>query len=151
MKPIMKYHGAKFRLAKWIMGFFPEHKVYVEPFGGSAGVLLQKTRSQSEVYNDLDGDISNLFSVLQDKKMSSELQNLLLVTPYSRREYETSYKETDNPVERARRTLIRGHMTFGSAGSTKTSGFKRDCFRKYGTPAVFVSVLKVYLLKIFLL
>ena len=134
--PVMRYHGGKFRLAKWIQSFFPPHRTYVEPFGGAAGVLLQKKPSESEVYNDLDGDISNVFFVLQDKESCLELERLLMVTPYSRREFEKSYKETLDPVERARRTLIRAHMGFGSAGATKRqTGFRIDSARKYGTAA----------------
>lgn len=134
--PLMRYHGGKFRLAPWIIGFFPPHQTYVEPFGGAAGVLLQKDRSESELYNDLDGEIVNVFRQLQDRSAAQELQRLLSVTPYSRAEFEKSYEPTDDPIERARRTLIRAHMGFGSAGATKhATGFRIDTARKYGTAA----------------
>ena len=134
--PVMRYHGGKFRLAPWIISFFPEHYTYVEPFGGAAGVLLQKKRSISEVYNDLDGDIVNVFRVLQDKDLANELFEKLLITPYSRAEFDISYEFSDDPVEQARRTLIRAHQGFGSAGATKhKTGFRIDSARKYGTSA----------------
>ena len=134
--PVMRYHGAKFRLAPWIMSFFPAHDTYVEPFGGAAGVLLQKPRSVSEVYNDLDGDIVNVFRVLQDRGLADELHRRLVVTPYSRAEFELSYEPTDEPVERARRTLIRAHQGFGASGATQgNTGFRIDSARKYGTAA----------------
>lgn len=135
-KPVMRYHGAKFRLAPWIMSFFPEHHTYVEPFGGAAGVLLQKMRSQSEVYNDLDGDVSNVFTVLRDEKKSARLQRLLLLTPYSRHEFDNAYTFTSDSIERARRTIIRAHMGFGGGGLRKhKTGFRLDSVRKYGTAA----------------
>ncbi|MDH5951311.1 hypothetical protein [Vibrio crassostreae] len=31
--PLLRYHGGKYRLSSWLYGFFPEHRVYVEPFG----------------------------------------------------------------------------------------------------------------------
>ena len=136
MKPVMRYHGAKFRLAPWIMSFFPEHHTYVEPFGGAAGVMLQKPRSLSEVYNDLDADIVNVFRVLQDKEQALELERKIRVTPYSREEFEISYDLTDCAIENARRTLIRAHMGFGSAGATRhKTGFRIDSAREYGTAA----------------
>jgi DNA adenine methylase len=132
--PVIRYHGAKFRLAPWVLQHLPPHTCYVESFGGAAGVLMQKPRSYAEVYNDLDGDIVNLFRVLQDSVTRSELTERLVFTPYSREEFELSWLPCDEPVERARRTIIRAQMGFGSAGATKgITGFRIDTKRQYGT------------------
>ncbi|TDV54436.1 DNA adenine methylase [Pseudomonas graminis] len=132
--PVIRYHGAKFRLAPWVLQHFPPHTCYVESFGGAAGVLMQKPRSYAEVYNDLDGDIVNLFRTLQDTTTRAALTERLLLTPYSRAEFELSWESTDDPVERARRTIMRAQMGFGSAGATKgVTGFRIDTKRQYGT------------------
>lgn len=132
--PVISYHGGKFRLANWVIDHFPPHQVYVEPFGGAAGVLMQKPRSHGEVYNDLDGDIVNLFRVLQGTESRAALTELLILTPYARDEFDLAWEHTDEPVERARRTVIRAQMGFGSAGASKgTTGFRIDCYRQYGT------------------
>ncbi|WP_199905478.1 DNA adenine methylase [Microvirgula aerodenitrificans] len=83
-RPVLRYHGGKFRLAPWILEFFPPHQIYVEPFGGAAGVLIQKPRSHGEVYNDLDGDIVNLFRVLRSPEQRQLLLEQLVLTPYAR-------------------------------------------------------------------
>lgn len=132
--PVIRYHGGKFRLAPWVLQHFPPHTCYVESFGGAAGVLMQKERSYAEVYNDLDGDIVNLFRVLQGEDTRNALTELLILTPYARAEFELAWEPTDNPVDRARRTIIRAQMGFGSAGATKgVTGFRIDTKRKYGT------------------
>lgn len=132
--PVLRYHGGKFRLASWVLEHFPAHKCYVEPFGGAAGVLIQKQRSYAEVYNDLDGDIVNLFRVLQDESTSRRLVELLTLTPYAREEFELAWQPIDDPVERARRIIVRAQMGFGSAGASKgRTGFRIDTARAYGT------------------
>jgi len=133
-RPALRYHGGKFRLAPWILQFFPPHGCYVEPFGGAAGVLLQKPRVYAEVYNDLDGDIVNFWRVLRDPRMRLDLIEACRLTPYAREEFDHAYEPTDDPLERARRTCVRAAMGFGSAGATKaTTGFRTDTRRKYGT------------------
>lgn len=117
--PLIRYHGGKFRLAHWIISQMPNHTCYTEAFGGAAGVLLQKPRAYAEVYNDLDGDIVNLFAVLRDSGSREQLIEQLVLTPYSRADFENAWEPTENKIERARRVCVRAQMGFGSAGATK--------------------------------
>ncbi|MDK2594376.1 DNA adenine methylase [Pseudoalteromonas obscura] len=134
--PLLRYHGGKYRLSKWLYSFFPEHKTYVEPFGGAASVLLRKKRSHGEVYNDLDQDIFNLFQVLRNKEDAAQLINLCTLTPYSRDEFKLAYEFVEDPIERARRTIVRSAMGFGSgAASGHPTGFRCGTSRKYSTPS----------------
>jgi DNA adenine methylase len=133
-RPALRYHGGKFRLARWLLGYFPAHTCYVEPYGGAASVLLQKPRSYAEVYNDLDGDVVNYFEVLRDPELRRQLIEACVLTPYARDEFNRSWDETADPVERARRLCVRAQMGFGSCGATKgTTGFRIDTKREYGT------------------
>ena len=133
-RPLLRYHGGKWRLADWIISHFPPHRVYVEPYGGAASVLLQKPRSYAEVYNDLDDEIVNVFRVLQCPEQRARLIEKLRFTPYARTEFNLAWEQTTDQVESARRVIIRAQMGFGSAGATKgCTGFRRDTERKYTT------------------
>lgn len=118
-RPILRYHGGKFRLAPRLVQLFPPHHVYTEAFGGSASVLMQKPRSHAEIYNDMDSEVVNVFRVLEHPKRSKRLAALLEVTPFSRKEFELAYTSTRSEVERARRTIIRAFMGFGSDSITR--------------------------------
>lgn len=99
-------------------------------------MLLRKPRSYSEVYNDLDGEVVNLFRVLRCDR-AVDLIKALRLTPYARDEFEDGYRATDDPVERARRTIIRSFMGFSTAGMHRPSrtGFRANSNRSYTTPA----------------
>jgi DNA adenine methylase len=110
------WHGAKTKLASTILRHFPEHRTYCEPFGGSAAVLLAKEPSEVEIYNDADRSLVNLFSVVRDSKPCAELRQKLEVTPYSRAEFELAKRETAEPVEAARRFIVRQRQSRGGLG-----------------------------------
>ena len=132
--PVLRYHGGKFRLASWIQSFFPAHTCYVEPFGGAAGVLLQKERVYAEVYNDLDSQVANFFAVLRDPALRQQLIDAVVLTPYARAEFDGAWEDSPDIIESARRLCVRAQMGFGSAGATKgVTGFRIDTKREYGT------------------
>lgn len=138
VRPLLRWHGGKWRLAPWIISHFPLHRVYVEPFGGAASVLLRKPRCYAEVYNDLDGDVVNLFRVVRATlgQIGPSLIDHLVHTPFARREFDLSYEHTDDPVEAARRLIIRSFMGFGSSGAMGGStGFRANSNRSGTTPA----------------
>lgn len=135
-RPVMRYHGGKWKLAPWIISHFPTHRVYVEPYGGAASVLIRKPRSYAEVYNDLDGEVVNLFRVLRDPETAAQLVTMLELTPFAREEFEVAYKPADDPIEQARRTIVRSFMGFGSAAANgKPTGFRANSNRSGTTPA----------------
>lgn len=103
MKSILKYPGAKNRLASWICEYIPKHDVYVEPFAGSLAVFFNKQRSHIETVNDIDEEIVNFFRILRDR--SDELERAIEFTPFSRSEYKAAYEPSYNDLERARRIL----------------------------------------------
>lgn len=134
-RPALRYFGGKWRLAPWVIGFFPKHRVYVEPFGGGASVLLRKPRSYAEVYNDMDAEIVNFFRVLRDH--GAELREQLRLTPFARDEYDVAFTETEDAIEHARRTVVRSFMGFGSNSLNRGihSGFRANSNRSGTTPA----------------
>jgi DNA adenine methylase len=134
-RSVLQYHGGKWRLASWIISHFPPHRIYVEPFGGAASVLLRKPRSHVEVYNDLDSEIVNVFRVLRDPASARELERVLRLTPFAREEFELSYIRDEDPIEQARRTIVRSFMGFGSAALNRTTGFRAKAIRSGTTPS----------------
>jgi DNA adenine methylase len=128
MRPALRYYGGKWKMAPWIISHLPEHRIYVEPFGGGASVLLRKPRSNSEVYNDIDAEVHNVFVQLRDN--GQELKRLLSLTPFSRLEFEEAHEPAAEPIEQARRTIIKAFMGIGTdAIQRKSNGFRADSKR----------------------
>lgn len=120
-------------MAPWINEHFPAHRVYTEAFGGAASVLLRKARSHTEVYGDLDGELVNLFAVARDR--GEELGAALELTPFARTEFDLSYLASPDPLEQARRTVVRSFMGFGSNSLNIKTGFRRSSRNSGASPA----------------
>ncbi|MGS2592090.1 DNA adenine methylase [Streptomyces hebeiensis] len=119
LRPPFPYYGAKGRLAGQIVDLIPDHRVYVEPFAGSAAVLFAKPAAPVEVINDLDRNVTTFFRVLRDQE--ADLLRVLRLTPYARDEFAAAdlSEEGITDLERARRFFVRttqGHNAAGSGG-----------------------------------
>lgn len=138
-RPAVKYYGGKFKIADWIISFFPPHEVYTEPFGGAGSVLLKKKPARAEIYNDLSSEIVNLFSVLRDKDGADELIRLLHLTPYSRAEWLNCYEKSEDPIEQARRTVVLCMMSHNTAKvmNRQKNGFRNNSSGHHRLPVSF--------------
>lgn len=63
--PLVQWVGGKRRLAPQILPMFPPHSCYVEPFCGAAALFFLKGPTKIEVLNDINGDLVNLYRVVQ--------------------------------------------------------------------------------------
>lgn len=128
-RPVMRYHGGKWRIAPWIISHFPVHEIYVEPYGGAGSVLMRKDRSEAEIYNDLDDDVVNVFRVLRNPEQAQRLEELIALTPFSRTEFLDTYKPAADPVERARQIIARSFMAHGTTSRRLGyTGFRSKCW-----------------------
>lgn len=140
-RPVLRYHGGKWKLAPWIISHFPPHRAYTETFGGAASVLMRKPRSYAEIYNDVWGVVCNVFRVLRDPQQAEELRRQLYLTPFAREEYEATgdseLQQINDPIEMARRTILRSFAGFGSAATNAdfATGFRVNSNRSGTTPA----------------
>lgn len=121
--PVIPWIGGKRRLAKHILPLFPEHRCYVEPFCGAAALFFMKRPAQAEVLNDINGDVTNLYRVLQHhleefvrqfkwSLVSREMYRWLQITP----------EETLTDIQRAARFYYLQKLAFGGKVESRTFG-----------------------------
>ena len=115
--PFRYAQGSHF-LVKELLSLIPPHNVYVEVFGGAASLLFAKEPSPVEIYNDINSELVNFFRVLRDDEKWQKLQERLLLTPYSREEFNLAIQPVEglDEIERARRFFVRIQMSFGGWG-----------------------------------
>jgi DNA adenine methylase len=122
------WYGGKFAHLEWLLPLLPHTTHYCEPFGGSASVLINKSPSPVETYNDIDGQIVNFFRVLRGQK--DELIEAIGLTPFSREEFRIAIEEPNGNVsdlERARRFFIRARQVRTGLAQTASEGRWAHC------------------------
>lgn len=121
------YIGGKSQYAPWIIDHMPQHRNYVEPFGGAGSVLLNKPESRTEVYNDRHEDLVHFFRVAREQP--DELYAWLRRVPYARDVHERWTKQyyngerPDEDIERAGRFYFTRFSQFAAKIASR-SGFK---------------------------
>ena len=129
-RPMVRWLGSKWRMAPWVIEHLPPHELYVEPYGGSASVLMRKPRSPVEVLGDLDDELLNLYAVIRDPVAAGRLYLVCTFTPFSDAEFRLAMRRLPadaDPVERARRMIVRHAMQLSPdvRGETQGTGFRR--------------------------
>lgn len=127
--PPAPYLGGKRNLARRLTAIIASipHNTYVEPFVGMGGIFLRRTsKPRAEVINDLSGDVTNLFRILQ--RHYPQFMDVLRWQVTSRAEFARlvsldGSKLTD--LERAARFLYLQRLAFGGKVQGRTFGVDR--------------------------
>lgn len=115
MNPVLSWPGSKRLLAKTIVPLFVDHKLYCEPFCGSAAILMAKDRSKNEVVNDLNGDLINFFKMVKyhGEALAEEIRGM----PNSRRLFCELLKHPgETELQRAARWYYLNKNSFAGLG-----------------------------------
>lgn len=99
-----------------IIPLLPKCKVYVEPFGGGASILLARRPVAVEVYNDLDPGLYNFFKVMANGLLFNRFYRRVMAMPCHRAfydEYLETWKDQEDRVERAAQWYILARQSFG--------------------------------------
>jgi DNA adenine methylase len=128
VKPLQpfRWFGSKTRVAEQILRYVPAGKhFWLELFAGSGIVTIVKEPHPQEHLNDMDGDVCNVFRVLRDEASAADLVRAIAFTPYAEEEFRLACNqpETEEPIERARRFLVRCWQGQGGVSRHKT-GFR---------------------------
>jgi DNA adenine methylase len=125
-RPLAQWFGGDLPGHDQIIRHFPSrHRVYVEPFGGVTSLLLHKPRSLAEIYNDADQDIVNLFQVMRDPLRLVRLIELVRWTPLARDEFSQAIQDANEPIEQARRMLMRSWAALRSSRANRWAETQR--------------------------
>jgi DNA adenine methylase len=122
------WYGGKISHLAWLLPLLPDCGHYVEPFGGSGAVLINRRPSELETFNDLDGDVVNFFKTLRENREG--LIGALKLSPNSRQEFSEAIGGMTGPLsdlERARRFFLRIKLSYMSQGAYNSPGNWRHC------------------------
>lgn len=124
MNKLFAYPGGKWPIRGLVVSGFPEHKTYVDVFGGSAAILLTKEPSDGEVFNDKNEMLVNFFRVV--KHRPGELAERSKHWLHSRSMWNEVLR-SGNPLDEVERAFLfwtRLQDSFGARGNS--FGMTRD-------------------------
>jgi len=113
---ILRRLGNKQAIAQDIIKYFPEHKIYVEPFFGAGGMFFNKPKVKYNIVNDLDSEVFNLFQVVISKK--EDLEDTFSKMPIHKDllDYWQKNEETE-PIKKALRFIFLSNFTIMGSGN----------------------------------
>jgi DNA adenine methylase len=164
LTPPLKWHGGKHYLAPKIVPLMPPHLHYVEPYAGGLAVLLARDPDGvSEVVNDLNGDLTNFWRVLQEPDTFERFRRTVEAVPFSEAEWQHARDQLQaepdaDPVRRAgwffvfsRQSLAARMTGFATLTSSRTRRGRNEQASAWtgaveGLPAVHARLQRVAIL-----
>ncbi len=127
MDSFISWVGGKKQLRKEIIKRFPMEGVekYVEVFGGAGWVLFGKEPHKKEIYNDINGELVNLFRMIKYHPGALEAELVFLLN--SREEFfrqKVMQPEHMTELQRAARMYYLIRASYGSKVNTFGCGFR---------------------------
>lgn len=132
------WYGGKTAHLSWLLPLVDgtTHTTFVESFGGSAAVLLNKIPAPVEIYNDLNSDVVNFFRVLREDR--EKLLSSIRLTPYAREEFGDCCLPSENNLENARRFFVKARQIRNGLATKASIGrwsyTKKDARRGWPLP-----------------
>jgi len=120
---ILRRLGNKSAIAEKIIPYFPDHKIYIEPFFGAGGMFFNKPKAKYNIVNDLDSDVFNLFMCLMNQKEDLEKAFYLMPIHSGLLDYWKINEELD-PIKKAIRFLFLSNLTWMGKMGTLDLGTK---------------------------
>jgi DNA adenine methylase len=121
--PIIPWLGGKRRLADKLIPLFPAHECYVEVFCGGAELYFLRPPAPVEVLNDINGDLVNLYRVVQHHLEEFVRQFKWAISSRQVFEWQQDTKPaTLTDIQRAARFYYLQHHAFGGRVSGQTFG-----------------------------
>lgn len=114
---ILRRLGNKKKIASEIQKYFPEHKIYIEPFFGAGGMFFNKPKAKYNIVNDLDSDVFNLFNVVMNQKEELEKAFYMMPIHSDLLKYWKENEETE-PIKKALRFLFLSNFTIMGTGTS---------------------------------
>jgi DNA adenine methylase len=130
VRPVAPWIGGKRALSARLVSMIEAtpHSLYAEPFVGMGGIFFRRRLApKAEIINDRNGDIANLFRILQ--RHYPQFMDTLKFQITSRREFDrlkASDPNTLTDLERAARFLYLQRLAFGGKVSGQNFGVSQD-------------------------
>lgn len=123
---LIQWVGGKGQQLDQLLRLIPHTHTFVEPYGGGASILLNRDRSEVEVYNDLNNDLVNLWRVVRDPALAGRLQAQLDATLFAREEFihaiDVLRTPPRDPVERAWALVVVQNLGVSGKAQTHSPG-----------------------------
>jgi len=137
MSKPLKYFGGKTNMVSKLLTLLPEIVHFRSVFVGSGSLEFQVSpNNKSEIWNDIDGEITNFYEVLRNEATFLQFRKLCELTPFSQELFEQvkvtnnlPFEYFGNSVHRAWAFFIKNRFSRGGDGknfANSTSRLRRQ-------------------------